>query len=315
MRLGVLDVGSNTVHLLVVDAHPGSHPDPVRSHKTELRLGELIGGDGRLGDRGSQLLVGAVKAASQAAAEEDVEDLVAFATSAVREAVDGEAVLAAVRDQTGVDLVVLPGEDEAAMTFLAVRRWFGWSSGRLLCLDIGGGSLEIACGRDEVPDLALSAPLGAGRLTREWLAGDPPHPDAIAELRAHVRRELAGLLPEVREQGTPDRVVATSKTFRSLARLDGAAPYARGPLVPRSLSRRGLEGIVERVAVMTVQERGQLPGVSASRAPQLLAGALVALEVLTACGIEQVDICPWALREGVVLRRLDWLHEEEQLRT
>ena len=314
MRLGVLDVGSNTVHLLVVDAHPGSHPDPVRSHKTELRLAELIGPDGRLGTRGRELLVDAVQAAARAAAEEQVDDLVAFATSAVREASDGTAVLGAVRDRTGVDLVVLSGEDEAAMTFLAVRRWFGWSAGRLLSLDIGGGSLEIACGRDELPDLAISVPLGAGRMTREWLPGDPPSRKDVTALREHVWQQLAGIVPRVHSQGVPDRVVATSKTFRSLARLDGAAPYALGPRVPRQLSRRGLESIVERVAAMTAAERAGLPGVSESRAPQLLAGAIVALEALTAFGIERVDICPWAMREGVVLRRLDWLHEEDQLR-
>ncbi len=314
MRLGVLDVGSNTVHLLVVDAHPGSHPDPVRSHKTELRLAELIGPDGRLGTRGRELLVDAVQDASRAAAEEQVDDLVAFATSAVREAADGSAVLDAVRDQTGVDLVVLSGEDEAAMTFLAVRRWFGWSAGRLLSLDIGGGSLEIACGRDELPDLAISVPLGAGRVTREWLPGDPPSRKDVAALREHVWQELAAVVPRVHSQGVPDRVVATSKTFRSLARLDGAAPYALGPRVPRQLSRRGLESIVDRVAGMTAAERAELPGVSESRAPQLLGGAIVALEALTAFGIERVDICPWAMREGVVLRRLDWLHEEDQLR-
>src|SRR5881275_2722461 len=104
MRLGVLDVGSNTVHLLVVDAHPGSHPDPVRSHKTELRLAELVSGDGSLGSRGRQLLVQAVAEAQKAAEEEEVEDLVAFATSAVRDAHDGAEALADVRDQTGVDL-------------------------------------------------------------------------------------------------------------------------------------------------------------------------------------------------------------------
>lgn len=310
MRLGVLDVGSNTVHLLIVDAHPGSHPDPVRSHKTELRLSELLGPDGGLGQRGTALLVAAVASAAAAAEEEGVEDLVAFATSAVREATDGADVLAAVRAQTGVDLVVLPGEDEAAMTFLAVRRWFGWSSGRLLCLDIGGGSLEIACGRDEQPDLSLSVPLGAGRLTRDWLPGDPPSRRDVAALREHVWQELASLVPVLEAQGTPDRAVATSKTFRSLARLDGAAPSALGPRVKRRLTRRGLEGIVERVATMPTHERALLPGVSASRAPQLLAGAVVALEAMTAFGIERVDICPWALREGVVLRRLDWLQDE-----
>ena len=311
MRLGVLDVGSNTMHLLVVDAHRGSHPDPVRSHKEELRLAELIGPDGRLGDHGTQLLVDSVRDAAKAADEEQVDDLVAFATSAVREAVDGADVLATVREQTGVELAVLSGEDEAAMTFLAVRRWFGWSSGRLLSLDIGGGSLEIAMGRDEVPDLALSVPLGAGRLTREWLPGDPPSGKAVGALREHVWQQLAGVVRQLHPHGPPDRAVATSKTFRSLARLDGAAPYALGPRVPRRLSRRGLEGIVDRVASMKAADRALLPGVSESRAPQLLAGAVVALEALTALGLEHVDICPWAMREGVVLRRLDWLHEEE----
>src|SRR3954453_2342306 len=222
MRLGGLDVGSNTVHLLIVDAHPGSHPDPVRSHKVELRLAELIGPDGSLGDHGRDLLLKAVADAAEAARDEEVDDLVAFATSAVREAPDGADALAAVREQTGVDLVVLTGEDEAAMTFLAVRRWFGWSAGRLLCLDIGGGSLEIATGMDEEPDVAVSLPLGAGRLSREQLVSDPPKRREVAAAREHVRACLVDPAKAVLAAGAPDRAVATSKTFRSLARLDGA---------------------------------------------------------------------------------------------
>ena len=313
MRLGVLDVGSNTVHLLVVDAHPGSHPDPVRSHKTELRLAELIGDDGALGDKGRALLVAAVEDARHAAEEEEVEDLVAFATSAVRDATDGVQALKEVQEHTGVDLMVLPGEDEAEMTFIAVRRWFGWSAGRLLCLDIGGGSLEIASGRDELPDLALSVPLGAGRLTRDWLRACPPARKDLSAMREHVWQTLASVVPDLHAQGNHDRVVCTSKTFRSLARLDGAAPYALGPRVPRLLTRRGLEAIVERISGLPAEDIGQLPGVSQGRAQQMLAGAVVALEAFTAFGIERADICPWAMREGVVLRRLDWLAEEQKL--
>lgn len=307
VRLGVLDVGSNTVHLLVVDAHRGGHPDPVRSHKEELRLAELLQADGSLGPHGTDVLVAAATDARAAAEEEGVEDLMAFATSAVRDASDSAAVLAAVRDQAGVELQVLPGEDEARLTFLAVRRWFGWSAGRLLCLDIGGGSLEIGAGRDEEPDVALSLPLGAGRLTRERLPGDPPSERDVAALREHVGASLAAVVPQLLAVGRPDRGVATSKTLRSLARLDGAAPYARGPLVSRTLSRDGLERIVERLASMPAAERAQLPGVSESRAAQLLAGAVVAHEAMLACDLEQVSVCPWALREGVILRRLDWL--------
>ncbi len=306
----MLDVGSNTVHLLVVDAHPGSHPDPVRSHKDELRLAELLQPDGSLGDRGRGLLVQAVKTAQKAAREEEVDDLVAFATSAVRDATDSAEVLAAVRDEAGVELLVLPGKDEAAMTFLAVRRWFGWSAGRLLSLDIGGGSLEIACGRDELPEVALSVPLGAGRLTRDRLPGDPPSRAAVAELRTHVRAVLDEVVPSVRAAGVADRAVATSKTFRSLARLDGAAPYDRGQLVPRKLTLTGVERIVDMLSSMRTVDRARLPGVSASRAAQLLAGAVVAHEVMLTFGLQRVEICPWAMREGVILRRLDWLASE-----
>ena len=307
MRLGVLDVGSNTVHLLVVDARPGAHPDPVRSHKTELHLAELLQADGTLGPTGRDALVQAVAGAAVAAQEEQVEDLVAFATSAVREAPDGARAIAEVLAKTGVELSVMSGPEEAAMTFFAVRRWLGWSAGRLLTLDIGGGSLELAVGRDEQPELAVSVPLGAGRLTRDLLPGDPPPPQALASLRDYVRSTLLPVVPELQAVGLPDRAVVTSKTFRSLARLDGAAPSGAGPRVRRMLSARGLTKIVEDVAGMTVDERAELPGVSIGRAPQLLAGAVVALEALNALGLDKVEVCPWALREGVVLRRLDWL--------
>ena len=303
----MLDVGSNTVHLLVVDAHRGGHPDPVRSHKRALHLAQLLREDGSLGPDGTSALCEAVEAARGVADDEGVDDLLAFATSAVRDATDSADVLAQVRDRSGVDLAVLPGEDEARLTFLAVRRWFGWSAGRLLCLDIGGGSLELAAGRDEDPDVALSVPLGAGRLTRERLTGDPPRRKEVAALREHVREVLDGVAPQLLDGGDPDRAVATSKTFRSLARLDGAAPYAKGPLVPRELTREGLARIVDELSPLAAEERADLPGVSADRAHQLLAGAVVAHEAMEAFDLEAVSICPWALREGVILRRLDWL--------
>jgi exopolyphosphatase/guanosine-5'-triphosphate,3'-diphosphate pyrophosphatase len=308
MRLGVLDVGSNTVHLLVVDAHRGGHPIPTFSEKSELRLAELLRPDGALSRRGEDRLIEAICAARESAEHYGTEDLVAFATSAVRDATNSESVLARVRAETGVALAVLTGPDEARMTFLAVRRWLGWSAGRLLVLDIGGGSLEIAGGIDEEPDVALSLPLGAGRLTRERLSGDPPRGKEVAALRQHVRTALAPLGPVLVEFGAPDRAVATSKTFRSLARLGGAAPYSKGPRVRRTLSAEQLADILPRIAKLTAAQRGTLDGVSPSRAHQLLAGAVVAESAMAVFGVAAVEICPWALREGVILQRLDWLH-------
>lgn len=307
MRLGVLDVGSNTVHLLVVDAHRGGHPIPTFSEKAELRLAELLRPDGSLSRRGEDRLVDAICTARASADSYGTEDLIAFATSAVRDATNSAAVLDRARSETGVALETLTGPEEARLTFLAVRRWLGWSAGRLLVLDIGGGSLEIAEGIDEEPDVALSVPLGAGRLTREWLPGDPPRNRDVTALRQHVRSVLEPLGPMLGEYGQPDRVVATSKTFRSLARLGGAAPYSKGPRVRRTLAASQLDAILPKIAKLTAAQRGTLDGVSPSRSHQLLAGAVVAQCAMDVLGVAEVDICPWALREGLILQRLDWL--------
>ncbi len=236
MRLGVLDVGSNTVHLLVVDAHRGAAPLPAFSHKTELRLAEHLEKDGRIAQSGADGLVSFVGEAVELAEDKGCESVLSFATSALREAPNGEQVLDRVQTETGVDLHVLTGQDEARLTFLAVRRWFGWSSGRLAVFDIGGGSLEIAAGSDEEPTVAVSVPLGAGRLTRESLTEDPPDKDEVKGLRKRIRIEMAAVAGDVLRAGRPQRAVATSKTFRSLARICGAAPSDDGPYVPRSLS-------------------------------------------------------------------------------
>ncbi|WP_436787769.1 Ppx/GppA phosphatase family protein [Yinghuangia sp. YIM S10712] len=307
MRLGVLDVGSNTVHLLVVDAHPGARPLPAYSHKTELRLAELLEADGSLGDPGAIRLVETVAEALEIAEDKGVEDLLPFATSALREAPNGEDVLARVRRETAVDLQVLTGAEEARLTFLAVRRWFGWSSGRLLVLDIGGGSLEVAAGMDEDPDAAVSLPLGAGRLTRTWLHGDPPDADDVRLLRKHVRAEIARTVVDFSRLGRPDHVVATSKTFKQLARIAGAPGTSQGPYVERVLTRAALAEWLPRLAAMTTEERAALPGVSEGRASQLVAGAVVADAALDLLDLPELEICPWALREGIILRRLDWM--------
>jgi exopolyphosphatase / guanosine-5'-triphosphate,3'-diphosphate pyrophosphatase len=307
MRLGVLDVGSNTVHLLVVDAHQGARPLPAYSHKRELRLAELLEPDGSIAPHGVDLLVRTMAGALEVAEDKGVEDLLPFATSAVREAANSEAVLDRVRRETGVDLQVLTGADEARLTFLAVRRWYGWSSGRLLVLDIGGGSLEIAAGVDEEPDAVASLPLGAGRLTRAWLHADPPTPDEVRVLRKHVRAEIARTVADFNRHGRPDHVVATSKTFKQLARIAGAPSSGEGPYVKRALSRAGLADWLPRLAAMSAIERGRLPGVSVGRAPQLVAGAIVADAALDLFNVNALEVCPWALREGIILRRLDWM--------
>lgn len=307
MRLGVLDVGSNTVHLLVVDAHRGAQPSPAASHKVELRLAESLDTDGNISRRGADALVKVVTEAREQADELDCDELLAFATSAVRDAGNSARVLKLVTRESGVALNVLSGEDEARLTFLAVRRWFGWSAGNIVSLDIGGGSLELAVGTDEDPTKAFSLPLGAARLTRDWFSHDPSSKSEVAALREHVEAELAQPAKLLLEDGLPDRVVATSKTFRTLARLAGAAPSSDGPRAHRTLTRTGLRQVTSFISRMASEDLAELDGVSVGRAHQTLAGAVVAAAAMDALGVEQLELCPWALREGVILRRLDWL--------
>ncbi|WP_433591967.1 hypothetical protein [Nocardia sp. CA-145437] len=305
MRLGVLDVGSNTVHLLVVDAHRGGHPMPMSSTKSALRLSESMDDHGRITPAGAAKLTATVTEFASIAKTSGCVELMAFATSAVREATNSDEVLARVRAETGVKLQVLSGVDEARHTFLAVRRWYGWSPGRILNLDIGGGSLEMSNGADEDPDMALSLQLGAGRLTRDWLRNDPPGKRRVAVLRDWLDAELVLPSKQLLEVGRPDLAVGTSKTFRSLARLTGAAPSVAGPRVRRTLTSSGLRQLIAFISRMTAADRAELEGVSSDRSQQLVAGALVAEASMRALSLDTLDICPWALREGLILRKLD----------
>lgn len=307
MREAVLDVGSNTAHLLVVDAHRGAAPLPASSKKEALRLAEHLTVNGALADDGVKALIAFIADALVEAENQGCESVTAFATSAIREASNTDEVLALVRAQTGVALTVLSGADEARLTFLAVRRWFGWSSGRLAVFDIGGGSLEIAGGTDERPDVAQSFELGAGRLTRAFLPSGVPADDDVKALRKHVRTTIAREAGSLLRAGAADHTVATSKTFRSLARVCGAAPSGEGPFVRRDLRRGDLRKWLPKIAKMPPSRLSSLPGVSAARAHQLLAGGVVAEAVMDLFNLEILEICPWALREGVILEQLDSL--------
>jgi exopolyphosphatase / guanosine-5'-triphosphate,3'-diphosphate pyrophosphatase len=305
MRLGVLDIGSNTGHLLVVDAHGGAAPLPASSHKQPLRLAEHLDEDGAVTKKGIKALTDFCASATQIAEDKGCEEMLGFATSAVRDSVNSDEVLAHVEKNSGVALEVLSGEDEARLTFLAVRRWFGWSAGRLAVFDIGGGSLEIAGGADEAPDVAWSLPLGAARMARAWFGGGRPSDDDVRELRRQVRAEIARDAGHLLRGGVPDRAAATSKTFRSLARICGAAPSGDGPLVPRTLELGTLSSWIPKLMDMPADELAELPGVSPSRTHQIVAGALVAEACMDIFDLPELEICPWALREGVILERLD----------
>ena len=305
MRLGVLDIGSNTGHLLVVDAHGGAAPLPASSHKQALRLAEHLDDDGAVTAAGIEALTDFCASATEIAEDKGCEEMLGFATSAVRDAVNSDEVLAHVEEHSGVRLEVLSGEDEARLTFLAVRRWFGWSAGRLAVFDIGGGSLEIAGGTDEAPDVAWSLPLGAARMARMWFRGGQPSESDIRDLRRQIRAEIARDAGHLLRSGVPDKAAATSTRCRGVARMGGAAPRGDGPLVPRVLELATLSSWIPKLMELGADELAHLPGVSPSRTHQIVPGALVAEACMDIFDLTELEICPWALREGVILERLD----------
>lgn len=304
MRLGVLDVGSNTVHLLVVDARVGGAPSPAASHKRELRLAEHLSDDGSMSRAGAEALIEMVAECRQIAEDTGCADLLPFVTSALREASNCDEVISRCEEQTGVRLRVLTGVDEARATFLAARRWFGWSAGSLALFDIGGGSLEMAASRDEEPEVALSVPVGAGRMARRFGAVE------VKKVRKHARAAIGSQVGELLRHAPFDLAVGTSKTFRTLGQLTGAAPAAEGLFLRRTLVRKDLADVVTGLAAMAPADRSKLSGVSRGRADQILAGAVVAEAAMELAGVDELRICPWALREGLILNYLDHLNPE-----
>jgi exopolyphosphatase/guanosine-5'-triphosphate,3'-diphosphate pyrophosphatase len=303
MRLGVLDVGSNTVHLQVVDTHPGARPNPTFNYKEELRLTQYLGDDERISEEGVSKLRDCIKNAIEKSLEAKTQELLPFATSALRGAKNGDEIIKAINKDFQIDLQVLSGEEEAKLTFLAARRWFGWSSGRLLVVDIGGGSLEMAVGTDESPEIAVSLPLGAARLTKDFLKGNPYSEKSVRNLRDHVESSLEQILPTMVKHQESDRAIATSKTLRTLARLCGDWFEGSG----NNISIDAIRKISNKLADMDTSARAKLPGVSENRASQIVAGAFVAESVMRNLDLKNLEVCPWALREGVVLKWMDWM--------
>ncbi|MFJ4224292.1 Ppx/GppA phosphatase family protein [Microbacterium sp. NPDC089695] len=307
MRLGVLDIGSNTVHMLAADVRAGGRPLATTSDRTVLRLMRYLTDDGAISEEGVRALEDAVDRARRVAEEERVDELLATATSAVRDARNGAEVIARIEAALGQPLQVLDGETEAELTFLAVRRWFGWSAGQILLLDIGGGSLEIAAGGEELPDAAASVPLGAGRMTVQFLPSDPPGEDDVERLRAHAADTLASVLPRFEALPRPDHVVGSSKAIRSLAKLVGYPVPGWSGSERMLLPRAALGSWIPRLARLPASARQELPGITADRTFQIVAAAVSLHTAMSALKLDELEVSPWALREGVLLRYIEQL--------
>jgi exopolyphosphatase/guanosine-5'-triphosphate,3'-diphosphate pyrophosphatase len=314
MRMAVLDIGSNTAHLVVMEGRADGTFTPIDRQRELLRLADAAFPSMVLPDEAADRLVATVTKMHAFAHERGADTIVAFATSAIREATNGMDTLARVRAETGVPVQVLPGAEEGRLTYVAARRWTMFSARQLLVLDIGGGSLEVAGGTGERPEIADSLPLGATRLTRRFMRSDPPDPDDLASLRVHALTLLGPLAEQVRSREW-DVVCATSKTFRTLGNVAEALSAVPSP--SQAFGFAGIDGSTAPVltaesvnllagflAKTSAAERGRLKGLNRLRAGNVVAGSQIAALAMQAFGLERLVLAPWALREGLVIEYL-----------
>lgn len=300
MRLGLLDIGSTAARLELVDLDRGRLPRASWSHKARTRLAEHTRTDGSVTEEGMARAVRAVEDCMRAVGTELSGPLVAFGTAAVRDATNGAELRDRLSTAAGTRIGSMTPHAEAALCYHAARRWHGKNGTRLTTVDIGGGTAEVATGSGQIPEHIVSLPMGAARLTREYLPTDPPPAEQVEALHAAVERIARPALTPFTtlDLGQP---VAQSKVLRQLAVL-AASSDERLVRHPDNLARENLKRWIPRLAALGQAERAKLPGVSRSRARRILAGAVAADALLRAIGVDELDLCPWGLREGLVFR-------------
>jgi exopolyphosphatase/guanosine-5'-triphosphate,3'-diphosphate pyrophosphatase len=304
--VGVLDVGSFSAHLVVVDPARRSLLRPVLSHKTRLRVDRTLDGTNHITDEGIVRIAEAVHEADQVARRAKIPHVVPFATSVIRDAANADEVIEQVARRTGVELRTLTGQQEAQLAYAAARHWYGYAAGSIIVLDVGGGTVEVAAGEGAQPSLARSMPFGARTLTRTWVNEHTSSRRRLRRLRTRTAERIVAEL-EPNELAAEDErlAVGCSKVFRQLARLAGARPHRPGTLVPSQLRLSSLDRWIPELAALPVAKRAALPGISYHRAHQCLAGAVVAEALMKATGHDVVDVCPWSTKEGLLLTLLE----------
>lgn len=301
MRRAAIDVGSNSVHMVIADVRRDGHFEVIDRVKEMVRLGRRTFISGRLERESMDLAVRALRNFVRLARLRRVERIRAVATSAVREARNRNAFIARIRRETGLRIRVIPGDEEARLIFNAVRHALGLDGGPHLLIDIGGGSVELALVRDGQAQWMESLPLGVVRLTERYLSTDPPAPSEVRRLEEHLHRKLDALMRKARRAGV-QRAIGTSGTINALVAMvrvarDGEQDRLHG----LSVAARDIRRLRERLLKLTAAERAELPGADPKRADLMPAAAILTDFVLERAGTRELVACTWALREGILL--------------
>lgn len=302
VRIAAFDLGSNSFHLLVADAHRDGTFEPAATDKEMLRLGSAVAGTGRIGTELASASVEVIRRFRAMAESLNADEIVACATAAFREASDSLAVVDRIEAETGVKIRVISGREEARLIFDAIRTSVVLEPAPALALDLGGGSLEVMVGDGRGLDFAASLKLGVARLTAELVRSDPPTASDARRVAKAVTANFQRILPEIRSR-RPRMAVGSSGTLTTLIRLASARQGSAPPAHVNQLSvpTKDIEALTNQLLAMSAAERTELPGVDSRRADLLPAGAVLLVTVLEQTGMDGIVGSEWALREGIVL--------------
>jgi len=300
IRIAAIDIGSNSIRQTIADVSQGGSIRVVDEMRASPRLGAGLDRTGALSEIAVQNALATLSRMATLAKQQGAKRTEVVATSAVREATNGKAFLGLVREQTGLTVRVLNGSDEAKLCFLSALAHFDLASGRTVVMDIGGGSLELVLSADGLVDRLISLPMGAIRMTEQFLVGETPQ-RGMRQLRKYVRRELKTHLSAKHWRSA--QVISSGGTFTNLASIHLArqgmdsARTVHGTVVPRV----ELEHIADMLHNMSPSERQGVPGLSPARADIIVAGFAVAAEVLARLDVADLVVSAYGIREGILL--------------
>jgi exopolyphosphatase/guanosine-5'-triphosphate,3'-diphosphate pyrophosphatase len=304
MRIAAIDVGSNSIHLIVAEVETGGRINILDRAKEMVRLGDGALHTGVIPPEVFRRGLDALKFLRRIAERHKVDALSAVATSAVREAQNGGEFVRAARDEVGIDIRVIRGDEEARLIYLGARSSLDLGKRRVALFDLGGGSLEVILADAQELYFTASLKLGVIRLAEACPCSDPPTAHERAQLAERARSMLDPVIARVRAMGF-DFVALTSGTASALADLmrqdrDRDRDRDRGGTARDALTLKGLTELERRLGGMRVIERARLPGLDARRADTIYAGAVVLRTALDLSGASEAVLCETALREGVV---------------
>ncbi len=296
MRLAAIDVGSNSLHMVIAQADPDGGVTTLWRMKEMVGLGRMSFPSKRLSAAAMDAAIAALGRFSDAAKRRDCEKVLTIATSAVREAENGGDFLERARAEVGVTVRVVSAKEEARLIYLGARHGVDLKSFPNLFIDIGGGSVEFIVADESAPILLESRKLGAARMTAQHVKNDPITEKELAVLLKEYDRELTPIFDEVR-QLKPRTVIGTSGTIENLAAMT-AALYGGDATV---IERKPFEKLVDRLIASRSKDRAKLAGLDDQRKDQVVAGAILVREMFSRMKNDKIVLCRSALREGILL--------------